>query len=231
MNDEAVLSSIRALVAAGEYLDQLPGVPGARLTGGGVFEGDRRLYARGSPEHLDARAKGLVERLPALVPAPLDAVEDAEARVQLPLPRLLRTLYLEVGNGGFGPGYGILGVRAGHGDDDGKTAIDLYREAHSEVPSSWNQLPRSLLPVCYWGCGIYSFVDCSDPATAIWAWDPNPVPHAEIGKALFRTEFTLALWLGRWCRAQLLQPAVIEDPQTGEWRGASHAELEAMSAD
>src|SRR5262249_21283759 len=62
MTDDEVVNATQALVAAGEYLDQLPGVPGARLSGGGVFQGNRRIYARGSPEHLEARSAGLVER-------------------------------------------------------------------------------------------------------------------------------------------------------------------------
>ncbi|MGP3934211.1 SMI1/KNR4 family protein [Nonomuraea sp. KM88] len=42
-----------------------------------------------------------------------EAVAEAEAAIGYPLPSLLRRLYLEVGNGGFGPRGGIIGVR-GH---------------------------------------------------------------------------------------------------------------------
>jgi hypothetical protein len=104
MTDDDVVAKVAALVAAGEYLDCLPGVPGARLEGGGVFRDNRRLYGRGSAEHLEARAAGLVARLPPLTPAPPDAVTEAEDVVGHRLPRVLRRLYLEVGNGGFGPG-------------------------------------------------------------------------------------------------------------------------------
>ncbi len=46
-----------------------------------------------------------MEPLPAtLVPAAQEAVEEAERAVGLPVPPLLRRLYLELGNGGFGPG-------------------------------------------------------------------------------------------------------------------------------
>jgi hypothetical protein len=144
MTDDEVVGAIHALVAAGEHLDQLLGVPGARLEGGGVFSGgNRRLYQRGSPEHLEARAAGLVEPLPPPPPpASPEAVEEAQVMVGYPLPGLLRRLYLEVGNGGFGPGYGILGVRGGHGDDYGRTAIDLDR--------TWGT-PEGLLAICYLG--------------------------------------------------------------------------------
>jgi len=111
MTEDKLVAEIKELVAAGEYLDEIPGVRGARLSGGGVFEDDRRLYVRGSPEHLEARDAGLVERLPPLRPASPEAVDEAEEAFGFPLPGLLRRLYAEVGNGGFGPGYGIPGCR------------------------------------------------------------------------------------------------------------------------
>jgi hypothetical protein len=64
MTEDELIAAIKQLVAAGEYLDEIPGMPGARLSGGGVFQGNRRLYFRGSREHLEARAAGLVEKLP-----------------------------------------------------------------------------------------------------------------------------------------------------------------------
>jgi hypothetical protein len=60
VTEDRVVEAIKEVVAAGEYLDTIPGVAGARLSGGGVFQDDRRLYVRGSPEHLKARDSGLV---------------------------------------------------------------------------------------------------------------------------------------------------------------------------
>ena len=118
MTDDEVLRGIQALVDAGEYLDELLGVPGARLSGGGAFKGNQWLYVRGTPEHLEARAAGFVEKLPPLKPASVDAVEAAERRFGHAFPSLLRRLYLEVGNGGFGPGYGIIGLPESDHDND-----------------------------------------------------------------------------------------------------------------
>jgi hypothetical protein len=219
MTDDEVVHAVQALVAAGEYLDDIPGVPGARLSGAGSFEGNRRLYRRGSPEHLEARAAGLVDRLPPLTPASPAAVQEAEGLLGHRLPWLLRRLYLEVGNGGFGPGYGILGVRGGHpetpGDDYHHTAVDLYRQARSGSLTKWRSMPAALLPVCYWGCGIYSLIDCADPQATMWAWDPNPAPHDDIGKALFPQSMTFGEWLVRWIDRRLHQPALVQDPDTG----------------
>jgi hypothetical protein len=222
MTDDEVLHAVQALVAAGEYLDHIPGVPGARLSGGGVFQDNRRIYQRGSPAHLEARAGGLVDRLPPLTPASPDAVEEAEGLLGHRLPLLLRRLYLEVGNGGFGPGYGILGVRGGHGDDYHHTAVDLHR--------AWSSVP-ALLPVCYWGCAIYSLIDCADREARMWARDPNPAPHDDIGKALFPQSMTFREWLVRWVDRRLHQPALVQDPDTGEWRGATDEEYAAWMAE
>jgi SMI1 / KNR4 family (SUKH-1) len=209
---------------AGEYLDYIPGEglsprAGHRLS---TAEGRyRRKYQRGTPEYLDARQAGLLERLPALVPASADAVEEAEALIGCQLPPLLRRLYLEVGNGGFGPGYGVLGLRGGHRDGTRRAALDLYREAHDSSSKHWSFLPASLLPVCYWGCGIYSFIDCSRPEGPMWGWDPNPPASRQ---SLFPEPFTLAGWLDRWVRGKLCQPTLVRDPDTQQWRGATEQE-------
>src|SRR5262245_3012537 len=98
MTEDEVVREVQALVAAGEYLDTMLGVPGARLTGGGAFQGNQRMYARGSAEYLEARAAGLIEKLPPLTPATLETVEAAERDFGHPFPSLLRRLYLEVAN-------------------------------------------------------------------------------------------------------------------------------------
>ncbi|MBN1605579.1 MAG: hypothetical protein JW940_03045, partial [Polyangiaceae bacterium] len=147
-----------------------------------------------------------------------ELVDDAEHELGYPLPPLLRRLYLEVANGGFGPGYGILGLRGGHGVAPTGTAIDLYRRfREGEQPP-----PASLFPVCDWGCAIASFVDCSDSGAAMWGFDPNLVD--DNAHALFRQEMGLAEWLQLWIEGRLYQPWVLQDPTTGEWRGATNDE-------
>ena len=65
------------------------------------------------------------------VPAPArpGQVEEAERIIGFPVPPLLRRLYLEVANGGVGPGGGgILGLRGGHGSGSGsgEGLLDIY---------------------------------------------------------------------------------------------------------
>ena len=141
------------------------------------------------------------------------------------MPNLLRRLFLEVGNGGFGPGYGVLGVRGGSTDDLGQTALDAYREFHSLSRAQW--LPESLLPLCHWGCAIYSFVDCASQHGDIWASDPN----LGVEDDTFRQPLTIVEWFARWVDGRLYQPALIEDPESGEVRPATDEDFEQWEAE
>src|SRR3954471_10895845 len=111
MNDDEIVDAIRSLVDVGAYRDELPMRPGLHLDGGGAFKKGpdgvlQRLIERGSPEHETALKAGEMDRLPRLVPARKKRVDEAQRIIGQPLPGLLRALYLEVANGGFGPGYG-----------------------------------------------------------------------------------------------------------------------------
>jgi len=58
----------------------------------------------------------------------------------------------------------------------------------------------------------------------MWAWDPNPAPSDGIGKALFKEELSFCEWLERWVKRRLFQPCLVEDLDSGEWRGATEEE-------
>jgi hypothetical protein len=55
---------------------------------------------------------------PSFTPAMKSVVTNCEKRLGFALPTFLRRLYLEVGNGGFGPGYGLLGIGKNGSHDD-----------------------------------------------------------------------------------------------------------------
>ena len=58
----------------------------------------------------------------------------------------------------------------------------------------------------------------------MWAWDPNPAPSDDIGKALFKEELSLCEWLGTWIERRSFQPCLIQDSDSDEWRGATEEE-------
>jgi hypothetical protein len=229
VRDDDVFDAVARLVAAGEYLDEIPGRPGVDVDveGGGCFTLEsggvlRRMYTRGSRRYIEARERGWTEPLPPLQPAPLAAVESAEALAGFRLPQLLRRLYLEVGNGGFGPGCGVEGLHGGY-QVDGATALSgrsWLRPNDANAP----RMPRTL---CHWGCAITTEIDLADGQ--IWGCDPNPAPHNV--SPLFPQCITVTDWFERWLDGRLYQPWLVQDPATGDWRGATDVEhREAMEA-
>lgn len=220
----SILDRVSELIAAGLQLDEVPGKPGVALSGGGTFSGNRRLYSRGTAEFAKAAAGGLLDRLPPPPPpASRAAIDEAESIVGSPLPGLLKDLYA-VANGGFGPGYGILGVRGGHADDMKRTAIDILGEVSKGY---WPGMPPQLFALCHWGCAIYNFVHC--PSGRIYGWDPNPVEPGD-DVPFFEQEYLLDEWLEAWLDGSLQQPWLLLDPETGTYRGATIEETRiAMS--
>jgi hypothetical protein len=225
VDEVAIVDAVKELIASGQYRDEIPGLPGAALEGGGMFRGSRRLYHRGTPEFADAVAKGVVDRLPPPpVPAHPAAVEEVESLVGAPMPTLLKNLYV-LANGGFGPGYGLLGLRDGFTDDMHRTAVDIL----GEVPRGlWPGMPSGLLPLCHWGCAIYSFVHC--PSGRVFGWDPNPVePGDEI--PFFSQEYLIDSWFHSWLSGTLHQPLLVYEPEGRTYRGATIEETRSAVAE
>jgi len=217
MREEEVFQAIAHRVAALDYSDEVFVRPGYLDADGSWVltpsaDDVRWLEERGSQAHLAAEAVGAVDPLPPLEPASAEAVAEAERLLGHPLPPLLRRLYLEVANGGFGPG--VLGVADGYTDDLERTAVDRLDPRE----------PSGLFPVAHWGCAIYSYVDCSEPSAMMWGFDPN---SGLAERSFFPEGISLTEWLSRWLEGRLRQPLLVKDPQTGVWRGATHAEHEA----
>ncbi|MEV4324296.1 SMI1/KNR4 family protein [Microbispora rosea] len=110
-----------------------------------------------------------ISELPDLPPtASASAVIEAERTIGSPLPPLLRRLYLEVANGGFGPGRGILGVPTGGAYRSRE--ITFYHKIWNARPDPY--VPPGLVWLHNWGTAIWSLVDCRDLAGPMWIWDP-----------------------------------------------------------
>ena len=133
-------------------------------------------------------------------PASPEVVAAAEDSLGFPLPSLLKALYLEVANGGFGPGYGVLGVAGGHRTDEGDAIDEFYAVLASRDPEDpvWDW-PAGLLPFCHWGCAIYSCVDCNGDAGRVVWFDPNGrEPGTEMAQYFIAHRESLASWFASW---------------------------------
>src|SRR5690348_4575389 len=109
-------------------------------------------------------------------------IAEAEARLGFALSPFLPRLYCEVGNGGFGPGYGLFPLDSGSSDLDSivtayaamramtQQEIDENWADEDDKPSLW---PARILMVCDWGCNIYSLVNCSSSDLQVLRMDSN----------------------------------------------------------
>lgn len=159
---------------------------------------------------------GLVARLPPAPVALPETVLELEEAIGCSLPPLLRRLFLEVANGGFGPRQGgILGVR-GHGltcHRDWEDLLHVYR-AFQSGPGP--HVPRDMLWLYDWGCAIWSLVECSRPEGQMWVWDPNGAENPSPANSLFGQAMTLTEWLTAWLQGRLDLPRIGQDEMRGQ---------------
>jgi hypothetical protein len=140
------------------------------------------------------------------VPATLERVEEAERIIGFRIPPLLRRLYLEVANGGFGRRGGVIGVPGGTRVSDFEDITELYREG----PEPTGTVPPGVVVIYDWGCAIVSLVDFRDPTGPMWVIDNG---------RFFRDDMDLKVWLHRSVTGVLTiplaagRPDAIEIPQ------------------
>jgi hypothetical protein len=132
--------------------------------------------------------------VPRLPSAEASAIAAAQRALGFFLPHLYVRLLTEVANGGFGPGYGIIGVPPDGFEDSDLRAnlLEAYREGRNSDDRSW-RLPDGLLYLCNWGCGQFSYLDCFSSA-------PRVITDQVVkdGIRYFETAPSLARWLGEW---------------------------------
>ncbi len=136
--------------------------------------------------HVDSAA--WVRPIPEIAPvATLADVDAAEAALGFPIPPLLRRLYTEVGNGRWGPSYGLEGIPTGGRKPDSNDLVGFYQQCTAperalEAPVvEW---PRGLVVLIGKGCVDYEVCDFLRPPYAVHllsgdTWDPErPVVEA-----------------------------------------------------
>lgn len=178
-------------------------------------------------------------------PASANAIEAAERKMGCHLHQLHRRLFKEVGNGGFGPGDGLIGIPGGSLDVEQRSVIELRQVLFSdhETPqgSGNSGAPRrtgsllikgmrglarrfalatlspvamwSVVPLCDWGCGIWSCVDCG--TGTILSISEFGLRDLEQGLHSWFEDWTSGVNL--WERMVVVDEFKIKHPRTGQW--------------
>lgn len=141
------------------------------------------------------------------------ALQVAERVIGFKFPDLLRAIYLQVGNGGFGPEYGIVGTRGGV-KLDRVTLETCYRDLMKLTRKNpvW-RWPKGLLPLANYGCGMWSCIDCEYQKLPMILWDPNNLDgdldgadaRLNWGNSFWDQGLSFRLWLEAWL-AEKRQP-------------------------
>jgi hypothetical protein len=148
----------------------------------------------------------------AFSPASEKQVRATEARLGFTLPFVLKALYMNIANGGFGPGAGLRGVEGGYnGDNYEGTLADLYPtevkpgQVFDLAPNQQEWLvlpegrwPRRVLCLGDMGCVQTACVDAGSSQMSLL------VVTAEDRHALEPLPWTLEEWLWRWVRGESL---------------------------
>jgi len=115
------------------------------------------------------RVKNHVGSVP-FPPVSVALIDKAEKALGFPIPPLLRACYSDLGNGGYGPANGIIGVEGGSTSDFG-TLVETHDTLRSDVVSLKKEWKTGLLPFCAWGANIFACIDCDDERHAIYCFD------------------------------------------------------------
>ena len=151
------------------------------------------------------------------LPAPVDraTLARAEAALGFRLPPLLAELYVRIGDGGFGPEYGLLPLLDSSPAGE-PAAVPQYlanRDSGRKDPDwPW---PEGVLPISHWGCAMYACVDCRSPEATVLLFEPNP---GDPDHAWFVDASSLTDWLRAWVDGTGWYEELSEDLEMAPWQ-------------
>ena len=137
---------------------------------------------------------------PIAAPATDAHIAAAEGALDFALPAFLTLVYRAIGNGGFGPGAGLIGVPGGATDANGSSIVDLYDSFSASNPDdrAW-RWPDRLLPICHWSGALYSCVDCAGRDAAVVSLDLTEyAPGRDLKHAMTEQAPSVEAWLRDW---------------------------------
>ena len=128
---------------------------------------------------------------PPFPPVTTARIEAAEAALGFRIPSLLKSIYTNVGDGGFRAGIGGTMISVEHKDDsDCYTLVEQYQDHVAGAEYLGGQWHKGLLPFWSWGCAMYSCVDCNDPHHRIFHSD-----HCDTDLMNYNLEEFLEMWI------------------------------------
>ncbi|RKE22093.1 hypothetical protein BX266_5515 [Streptomyces sp. TLI_171] len=155
-------------------------------------------------DEIIARIREFAEQNELPPPAPSAAADKFEAVSGQPMPPLLRSIYCEVADGGFGVDGNVVSLTDnGRWYSDEESLLDVYRH-WSQPPEEWDIYPYHVVPLVTLGCAIWWHIDLRSPHGQMWGWDPNARCRRH---QLFPERFTLAEWLTDWLRGNRTFPS------------------------
>lgn len=124
-------------------------------------------------------------------------MENAERKIGQRLPELLRRLYTEVANGGFGPdARGFACLTDGNRDPGGvvwPSAVRIYQRSHKSgvLPASWFELTPG-------GCTMYWYMSLTDADNPVLPYDSGWDDEQEPEDGVTHVTSSLRRWLWTW---------------------------------
>ena len=174
---------------------------------GGAAADLKRVVADNQAGRVDPDLVAKADRISADMSTPVEtslppraapaALDQAEADLGFPLPPVLRQVYLEVADGGFGPGGGLMRIA------DAAAAYARMRTG-AELPRGMTW-PERLLPIREVDPG-FDCVDASSAAGRVVAWDPEDLREFS-GEKAWNGSFSeiapsVEAWLEEWVGGQ-----------------------------
>jgi hypothetical protein len=165
-----------------------------------------RVAAAARPLHTSGRTA---------VPEPVDAetLSRAEASLGFSLPPLLAEIYLRVGDGGFGPEYGLLPLLDDPPGGEPAAVTQYLANRDSRRHPAW-PWPEGVLPISHWGCSMYACVDCLTPGAPVLLFEPNA---GDPDCAWYVDALSLADWLHGWLDGTGWYDRVLDELDMAPW--------------
>jgi hypothetical protein len=137
-------------------------------------------------------------RRPLFPPVTATEVENAERKIGHRLPELIRRLYTEVANGGFGPdARGFACITDGNRDPRGvvwPSAVRIYQRGQKSggLPASWFELTPG-------GCSMYWYMSLTDAGNPVLLYDADGRDDGQRPEdGVTHVTSSLRRWLWTW---------------------------------